>query len=83
MSQPESQAVFEKRHELGSTFAVFQWKSWSNHGPRSRADHYLIRFWEPPASRIFNQLPVDRVLSLRYHGVYPTREAGVFDRVRE
>jgi hypothetical protein len=37
--------------------------SWSNHGPRIRANHYLIRFWEPPASRIFNQLLVERVLS--------------------
>jgi hypothetical protein len=31
---------------------------WSNHGPRIGANAYLIRFWEPPASRIFNQLPV-------------------------
>jgi len=29
-------------------------------------------FGEPPASRIFNQLLVDRVLSLRKHGFYST-----------
>jgi hypothetical protein len=39
--------------------------SWSNHGPRIVVSRYLTRFWEPPASRIFNQLPVNRVLSLR------------------
>ena len=39
---------------------------WSNHGPRIGANRYLIRFWEPPASRIFNQLPVNRVLSRRW-----------------
>jgi hypothetical protein len=38
-------------------------RSWSNHGPRISASRYLIRFWEPPASRIFNQLSIDRVLS--------------------
>jgi hypothetical protein len=38
---------------------------WSNHGPRIRANGYLIRFSEPPASRIFLQLRVNRVLSLR------------------
>jgi hypothetical protein len=41
---------------------------WSNHGPRIGANAYLIRFWEPPASRIFNQLPVNRVLSRRKRG---------------
>jgi hypothetical protein len=40
---------------------------WSNHGSRIGANRYLIRFWEPPASRIFNQLPVNRVLSRRCH----------------
>ena len=34
--------------------------AWSNHGPRIVASRYCIRFWEPPASRIFNPLPVDR-----------------------
>jgi hypothetical protein len=42
-----------------------QSKIWSNHGPLIRANRYLRRFCEPPASRIFNQLPVDRVLSRR------------------
>jgi hypothetical protein len=39
-----------------------------NYGPRIVANRYLIRFREPPASRIFNQLPVDRVLSRRKRG---------------
>ena len=41
-------------------------KLWSNHGPRIVASRYVIRFWEPPASRIFNPLPVAPVLSPRY-----------------
>jgi hypothetical protein len=41
---------------------------WSNHGPRIGANAYLIRLWEPPASRIFNQLRVNRVLSRRKRG---------------
>jgi len=35
-------------------------KSWSNCGPRIGANRYFLRFWEPPASRIFDQLPVKR-----------------------
>ena len=38
--------------------------SWSNYGPRICANGYFLRFWEPPASRILNQLLVDQVLSL-------------------
>ena len=41
---------------------------WSNHGPRICANRYLTRFWEPSASRIFNQLPDNRVLSRRKRG---------------
>jgi len=40
---------------------------WSNHGPRIVPERNLIRFWEPPASRVFLQLRVNRVLSLQLH----------------
>ena len=38
-------------------------KLWSNDGPRIGTKRDFMRFSEPPASRIFNQLLVDRVLS--------------------
>ena len=41
--------------------------------PRIVANRYFIRFWEPSASLIFNPLPVDRVLSLRWHDSIPAR----------
>ena len=36
-------------------------KLWSNHGPPIVASRYFTSFPEPPASRIFNQLPLARV----------------------
>jgi hypothetical protein len=60
---------FKKGLELGETFrnatdamkdigCSIHGNLWSNHGPRICTNPYLIRFREPPASRIFNQLPV-------------------------
>ena|ERR1700746_2371923 len=43
-------------------------KLWSNHGPPIVASRYFTSFSEPPASRIFNQLPLARVLSRRKRG---------------
>lgn len=43
-------------------------KSWSNRGPRIGANRYLVRLWEPPASRIFSELRVNRVLLRRKRG---------------
>jgi DNA replication protein DnaC len=67
--------AWEHRRNFGDcirqsqTFVSFcDQELWSNHGPRIGANRYLIRFWEPPASRIFNQLPVNRVLSRRKRG---------------
>jgi len=57
---------FDLRTEMSAT--QLSDASWSNHGPRIRTNRYLRRFWEPPASRIFNQLPVNRVLSRRKRG---------------
>jgi hypothetical protein len=37
---------------------------WSNHGPRIRANRYFI-LREPPVSRIFSRLRINRVLSWR------------------
>ena len=48
--------------------------SWSNYGPRIVATPYLMRFWEPPASRSFNQLFVNQVLSLRWYGFSSRRD---------
>ena len=41
-------------------------KLWSNYGPLILTNRYFLRFWEPPASRIFNQLLVDLALSPRW-----------------
>src|SRR5215831_1247538 len=51
----------------GTSSYIWLPRSWSNHGPPICANRYLTRFWEPPASRIFNQILVNRVLSLRLH----------------
>jgi hypothetical protein len=53
------------RYTIGSP--IYQ-SLWSNYGPRIVSNRYLVRFWEPPASRIFNQLPLNRVLSRRKRG---------------
>jgi len=48
------------------TASIFVDSENRNYGPRIGANRYLIRFWEAPASRIFNRLRVNRVLLRRY-----------------
>jgi len=59
----------------------------SNHGPRIGTKRDFMRFSEPPASGIFNQLLVDRVLSQQWHSNlrkrYPSDEPRRKDSPRQ
>src|SRR5262249_40764035 len=46
--------------------------SWSNHGPRIRANHYLLRFWEPPY-RVFS---ISYLLTGFFHGGFKKLKSG-------